>query len=273
VLQEFKLIREKYVLIVDDNLVGTREEHLEYCKSLFRAMIRADLGKKWVAQATINMADDEELLRLASGAGCIGVLIGFESVSVEGLREINKKFNSRGDRDFKTSIRRIQRHGILVAGSFIIGLDVHEPGIGRYIAENAYRYGLDVLDVTFLTPFPGTQLWDKMESENRIIANSFPEDWKYYTLTLPVARYRNLSWKDMLWEMETCYRTFYSYPRMTRRVLTNLWGMRKPFSTLGINLSCRRGALSFDRKIYRKLGLSHEEAGPNRNVMESEVRS
>jgi radical SAM superfamily enzyme YgiQ (UPF0313 family) len=66
VVQELKLIREKYVLIVDDNLIGIRKDHIARAKDLFQAMIQANLGKKWVAQVTINMADDEELLRLAA---------------------------------------------------------------------------------------------------------------------------------------------------------------------------------------------------------------
>ena len=88
VVQEFKLIREKRVLVVDDNLVGTRREHIARAKDLFRAMIEAKLNKEWVAQATINFADDEELLTLAVKAGCRVVFIGFESPVQEGLKEL-----------------------------------------------------------------------------------------------------------------------------------------------------------------------------------------
>jgi len=260
VLQEFKLIREKCVLVVDDNLVGTRKAHIDHAKDLFRAMIQASIRKKWFAQVTINMADDEELLRLAARAGCIGLFIGFESPSVQGLAEVCKKFNSHRGRDFKASVRRIQRHGILVVGSFIMGLDVDEQGIGREIADTAIRYGLDVLNVLFLTPLPGTRLWEKMESQGRIAANTFPEDWQYYTLSLPVARYRHLSWADMLREMEACYRAFYSYPRILRRVFANFWRTRHPINALVSNLSCRGTGLRFDRHTNRGLDLSRGKA-------------
>ena len=152
VVAEFKLIREKLVLIVDDNLVGTRRDHIERAKDLFREMIEADLGKKWVCQATINMADDEELLQLASRAGCVGAFIGFETTTDEGLAEVHKNYNIQKDRDFRASVRRIQRHGITVAGSFIMGLDVDRPGIGLNIADAANQYGVDMLNVLFLTP-------------------------------------------------------------------------------------------------------------------------
>jgi len=255
IVQEFKLIREKYVLIVDDNFIGTRKDHIAYTKDLLQAMIQANLGKKWIAQVTINIADDEELLRLAAKAGCSGVFIGFESPSVEGLVEVHKKFNIQKGRDFQASVRRIQRHGVLVVGSFIMGLDVDEPGIGQQIADTANRYGVDLLNTLFLTPLPGTRLWDKMESEGRIAANTFPEDWKYYTLTLPVARYNHLSWADILREMESCNRCFYSLSRILRRVWGNFWRRRKPIIALVSNLSVRKN-IRLDREAYRELNLS-----------------
>jgi radical SAM superfamily enzyme YgiQ (UPF0313 family) len=234
VVREFKSIREKRVLVVDDNLIGTRPEHIARAKDMFRAMEQANLRKEWVAQATINFADDEELLTLAAKAGCRGVFIGFESLSSEGLREVGKKFNLLKGRDFRASVKRIQRHNILVVGSFIIGLDIDEPGIGKRIAEVARQYGLDNLNVLFLTPLPGTRLWDQMKSQDRIAINTFPEDWKYYTLTFPVARYKHLSLNSIIEEMISCDRDFYSIPHILNRVLGNLWHRRQPLISLGI---------------------------------------
>ncbi len=249
IVREFQLIREKHVLLVDDNLIGTRPEHIARAKDLFRAMSQANLRKEWVAQVTINFADDEELLSLAAKAGCRGVFIGFESLSPEGLREIGKKFNLLKGRDFRTSVQRIQRHKILVVGSFVIGLDIDEPGIGKRIAEVASRYGVDNLNTLFLTPLPGTRLWDRMKSEDRIALNRFPEDWKYYTLTFPVARYRHLSLADVIQEKITCDRGFYSMPRILRRVWSNIWQRRKPWLSLVGNLSYRRN-IQLNRKVY-----------------------
>jgi radical SAM superfamily enzyme YgiQ (UPF0313 family) len=239
VVREFQLIREKHVLLVDDNLIGTRPQHIARAKDLFRAMAQANLRKEWIAQATINFADDEELLALAAKAGCSGIFIGFETPTPEGLLELGKKFNLLKCRDIRASVRRIQRHHILVAGSFIMGLDIDEPGIGKHIAEVACQYGVDSLNVLFLTPLPGTRLWDQMKSEGRIALDRFPEDWKYYTLTFPVARYKNLSLGDIIEEMMFCNREFYSMPRILRRLSGNLWQHRKPLISLVANLSSR----------------------------------
>jgi radical SAM superfamily enzyme YgiQ (UPF0313 family) len=249
IVREFQLIREKHVLVVDDNLIGTRDDHITRAKDLFRAMAQANLRKQWVGQASINFADDEELLMLAAKAGCSGVFIGFESPRPEGLRELGKKFNLLKGRDFCASVRRIQRHGILVVGSFIIGLDIDEPGIGKRIAEAASRYGVDNLNALFLTPLPGTRLWDQMRSEDRIALHAFPEDWKYYTLTFPVARYKNLSLEGIIEEMISCDRDFYSMPRILRRVWSSLWQRRKPLISLVGNFSYRNN-LRLNRKSY-----------------------
>ena len=250
VVREFQSIREKHVLIVDDNLIGTRAEHIARAKDLFRALAKADLGKKWVAQATVNFADDEELLSLAAKAGCAGVFIGFESPSPEGLRELGKKFNLVKSRDFRASVRRIQRHSILVVGSFIIGLDVDGPGIGKRISKAASHYGVDNLNLLFLTPLPGTRLWDEMKSAERLALDHFPEDWKYYTLTLPVARYRQLSQGDIIQETLNCNRSFYSLPRILGRVCRSAWHRCQPLISLVGNLSYR-GNIRLDCRRYK----------------------
>jgi radical SAM superfamily enzyme YgiQ (UPF0313 family) len=249
VVREFQLIREKHVLVVDDNLIGTSPQHIARAKDLFRAVAQANLGKEWVAQATINFADDEELLALAAKAGCRGVFIGFETPAPEGLRELGKKFNLLKGRDIRASVRRIQRHHILVAGSFIMGLDIDGPGIGKRIAEVGSQYGVDNLNVLFLTPLPGTRLWEQMKSEDRIALDRFPEDWKYYTLTFPVARYKHLSLGGIIEEMIFCNGEFYSMPRILRRVWGNLWQHRKPLISLVGNLSYR-GNIPLNRKAW-----------------------
>ncbi|MGA2498079.1 MAG: radical SAM protein, partial [Tepidisphaeraceae bacterium] len=258
VVEEFRTIHEKYVLVVDDNLIGTSAIHVARAKTLFRAMIAARLPHKWIAQVTVNMGDDDELLSLAAKAGCVGTFIGFESQTAEGLAEIGKKFNIVKGRDLGASVRRIQQHGILVVGSFIIGLDNDERGIGRRIADAARHYGVDMLNTLFLTPLPGTRLWDTMEAQGRISTEAFPQDWQYYTLTFPVAEYKHLSRREICQEMECCDRTFYSPWRMLRRLWRSVRHWHHPFISLVGNLSYRAG-LSSNRKAYRAFIATRDE--------------
>ncbi len=260
VIQEFRKIPEKDILIVDDNLIGTRKEHIEYTKTLLREMIAAKLGKRWIAQVTINMADDEELLALAKKAGCTGVFIGFESVSAEGLSEVSKKFSIRSSSRMRDSVRRIQKYGICVLGSFILGLDIDGKGSGEQIALTAKAYELDVLNVMVLTPLPGTRLWNTMEAENRMIHRVFPRDWKYFTLTFPVARYKNLTWEEIAAERESSYRIFYSYANILRRVIRSILHWGKAPVVLISNLVFRNNTLRLDRLAYATLDLTLDTA-------------
>jgi radical SAM superfamily enzyme YgiQ (UPF0313 family) len=257
VVSEFALIREKLVLVVDDNLIGTSQKHIARTKELFRAMIRARLNKRWIAQVTINMADDDELLALAARAGCAGVFIGFESPTMAGLKEVGKKFNLLNGRDLAASVRRIQQHKILVVGSFIMGLDSDEPGVGGRIAAAARHYGIDILNSLFLTPLPGTRLWDDFAAQGRIAAGAFPQDWRYYTLTFPVARYRRFSHAELLREMETCDGTFYSLRNILRRAWGSLWHRRKPLIALVASLSYRKNLRQSQRNCWDFLAARH----------------
>jgi radical SAM superfamily enzyme YgiQ (UPF0313 family) len=242
VIREFERVPEHLVLIVDDNLIGTRREHIKRAKGLFRAIIDANLKKKWIAQATINVANDDELLTLAAAAGCRGLFIGFESPKPEGLKELSGKNNLCKCQDFTEAVRRIQAHGILVAGSFIIGFDNDGPGIGRLIADTAERIGVDFVNVLFLTPLPGTRLWVEMESQNRVALDEYPEDWRYYTLTYPVARFAGLTLNDATREMLACSERFYTIPKLMRRLWRNLW--RRQSVPIGL-----AGALSYRNNI------------------------
>jgi radical SAM superfamily enzyme YgiQ (UPF0313 family) len=165
---------------VDDNLIGTREDHLEHSKELFRAMIRERLARPWICQATINFADDEELLGLAARSGCQGVFIGFESPTAEGLMAVSKKFNLQKGRDFCESVRRIQRHGMCVSALSLAGSRQTSRGLARRSLAPPRSMG-STPNVLILTPLPGTKLYVQMDREGRIRSNDYPQDWKYYT--------------------------------------------------------------------------------------------
>jgi radical SAM superfamily enzyme YgiQ (UPF0313 family) len=215
-------------------------------------MIREGLTRPWICQATINFADDDELLELAARSGCQGVFIGFESPTVEGLMAVGKKFNLQKGRNFRESVRRIQRHGMCVVGSFIIGIDTDQRGIGETVARAAKEYGIDAANVLILTPLPGTKLYAQMEREGRIRSNDYPQDWKYYTLTYPVADYRNLTWAEVVEEVNRFNESFYSYPQIVRRMLHLVRNTRSPrtfFVVLVANLSLRSNHL-LDRRLY-----------------------
>jgi hypothetical protein len=117
-----------------------------------------------------------------------------------------------------------------------------------------------------LTPLPGTRLWDQMKAQSRIPCDTFPQDWKYYTLTYPVARYQHLSLDDIIREMTSCNETFYSVPRIFRRVCSSFWHRRKPWISLAGNLSYR-GNLRRAAEAYASF--EHQRGDRHDGVKES----
>lgn len=184
---------------------------------------------------------------MAHRAGCVGLFIGFESVTPEGLPELGRKSAMLSGRNIPAAVERIHKHGMLVVGSFIMGLDSDRPGVGPLIATEALRYGVDNINVLFLTPLPGTQLWKELEAERRISMNDFPEDWQYYTLNYPVAHYKYLTVERIVQEMTEYNRTFYSSRNTLGRLGRNLCTDRGPLLGLVSNLTSRRNSQRFAR--------------------------
>ena len=119
------------------------------------------------------------------------------------------------------------------------GFNSNYPPTERFTRKTFFEFDLCLAGTKCQDGLPGTQLWDQMKVEGRISLNAFPEDWKYYTLTYPVARYKHLSLDGIIQEMISCNRNFYSTPRILRRVCGNVWQRRAPLISFVGNLSCR----------------------------------
>ena len=123
----------------------------------------------------------KELLSLMRGSGCRQVLVGLESPNqspLEGV-ELHANFKARRAGSNLDAVRRIQDHGITANGCFILGLDRHTPDIFEEVYEFALKVPLYDVQITILTPFPGTPLYDRLLAEGRILE---PERWDLCTL-------------------------------------------------------------------------------------------
>lgn len=170
--------RKKLFFFVDDNITSNMAE----AKELFRALI--PLKIKWVSQASINAAHDEEFLQLLVRSGCQGVLIGFESLNPANLAKMNKSFNSmRGG--FETALSNLRRHGIRVYGTFVFGYDGDTPESFGETVDFARRHGFYIAAFNHLTPFPGTPLYDRLKGEGRLLYESWWMDDAYSYNMIP----------------------------------------------------------------------------------------
>src|SRR5262249_32910410 len=136
---------------------------------------------RWFTEADIRIAEDDELLGLMRDSGCQQVLIGLESprrLSLEGV-ELRTNWKARQQEGYKTAIAKIQSYGITVNGCFILGLDgdsteVFDDVLGFVKESNLYE-----VQITFLTPFPGTPLYSRLKQEGRILRDGA---WELCTL-------------------------------------------------------------------------------------------
>lgn len=161
----------EYIFIADDNAMAQRS----HAKGLFE--IFKELRVRWMGFATIEIAKDAELLKLAGESGCISLFIGFESLQKENLDGPKKRF--QGLEDLTGFIERIHDQGIGIQGSFIFGFDHDDPGVFERTVEFIHQNRIELPTFSVLTPFPGTPLWERLEREGRI----FDRDWSHYDMS------------------------------------------------------------------------------------------
>lgn len=254
VLAEVSQLKNRLVLFVDDNIVG----HQAHARRLFREL--ASLKVKWMAQSSLKIAEDRELLRLAADSGCAGLFIGFESLGTENLRQVGKSMVNRAEQ-FLEYIQRIHSYGIGIEGAFIFGLDNDDEGVFRRTVDFARRARLALAQFGIVTPFPGTPLHREMEAEGRIV----DRDWSHYTISHAVSRPLQMSRKALEEGFAWAYRDFYSYRSMVRRLLPGL--RRHPWLFLQLNLSFRYviermlQQRSQERKRWGEASLADHAAG------------
>jgi len=169
VIAEIRMIKsiwpKPFIEFADDNTFANRR----HGKQLLRALQPESI--RWFTETDISVARDPELLALMRDSGCAQVLIGLESPLTEGLRGIETKsdWKARQRDSYLTAIRRIQDHGISVNGCFVLGLD--GTGLESFDAVRKFvrESGLHEVQITILTPFPGTPLHARLKRTGRLL--------------------------------------------------------------------------------------------------------
>jgi radical SAM superfamily enzyme YgiQ (UPF0313 family) len=155
------------IFFVDDNFIGNKT-YLK--KRLLPALIAWRQNKKgcvFYTEASINLADDPELLKLMARAGFDSVFIGIESPDEGSLTECRKVQNK--NRDLLHDVRRIQRAGLQVLGGFIVGFDSDTPSTFQRHIDFIQKSGIVTAMVGILQAPPGTRLFERLQKENRVV--------------------------------------------------------------------------------------------------------
>jgi len=163
VLEVKKHFPGKLIMFADDNLFLDRK----YSKELLNEL--KTLKVRWVAQSDIAVGSDDELLELIYESGCLFLLIGFESINPENLKTMNKSsWKYKQLNNYPMYIENIQKHGIIVFGSFIFGLDNDDNNVFKNVVEFMDRNNITG-QLTIATPLPGSRMMERLQSEDRLL--------------------------------------------------------------------------------------------------------
>lgn len=179
VAEEIAAIREvwdqPFIELADDNTFVVKHHGRELVEAI------GEFGIHWFTETDISVAEDSRLLDLLAQSGCRELLIGLESPTVEGLEgvELKRNWKRRQVDKYREAVGIVQGHGIAVNACFVLGLDGDGPEVFEAIARFVEETNPFDVQITVLTPFPGTPLYDRLLAEGRIIE---PGAWEKCTL-------------------------------------------------------------------------------------------
>lgn len=212
VLAEIREVKKYWRLaqigFADDNMFVNRK----FSQALVDAF--ATLNFSWFAVCDISVASSEKFLADLHASGCRTLLIGFESVIKQNVQSLNTDhWKSKRFGRYAEYIEKIQRHGIGVYGSFILGFDADNEQTVEKTISFINDHNLLGAQITILTPFPGSRLRDRLEKEDRILHS----DWKWYTVWNAVVRHPRFTPEQLEANLLKIYRAIYNVDSNKRR--------------------------------------------------------
>ncbi|PLX11804.1 MAG: B12-binding domain-containing radical SAM protein [Marinilabiliales bacterium] len=236
VLDEIEQTKGEKLLFVDDNLIGYSKKSVRRTIDLLKGMKKRGINKQWFTQASINIADNDEVLQLMADTNCKMVLIGIEAEKLDALIETNKSLNEKvGVENYNAIFDKLHSYGIGVLGTLIFGLDTDTADDLRRRVKWIIESKIDAFQTSVLTPFPGTGTYKKMLLENRIRYNNFPSDWqrmRFFENVIHPAKMTHDELNDVLKEVwselfseKTILKKFIMTLKETKNRDTAIWTM------------------------------------------------
>ena len=202
---EFTASGEPYAVFIDNNLGSRRDYLLSLCQTL------RPLRKIWSAAVTIDVTDDPALVREMALAGCMGVFVGFESLSDHNLADARKKTPKTSE--YARRVRILHDHGIQVNGSFVLGFDHDRKDVFTQTAQWVEDNRLECATFHILTPYPATPLFRQMEAEGRLLHR----DWSRYDTGHAVFRPKHMTPEELEQGYAWIYQRLFSHTSIWHR--------------------------------------------------------
>jgi radical SAM superfamily enzyme YgiQ (UPF0313 family) len=198
--------RARRAIFIDLNLIADRA----YASELFEALV--PLGIQWYGLATTLLCEDVSLLDLAARSGCRGLLIGLESIRPANLQGIHKRFNHPDS--YARVVQMLHERNIALQGCFVFGMDHDTEDVFQETAEFVVDIGIDLPRFAILTPFPGTALYQQLDSQDRILTRR----WELYDGQHAVFQPQQMSVESLRLGNQQAWQYAYRWRSIARRL-------------------------------------------------------
>jgi radical SAM superfamily enzyme YgiQ (UPF0313 family) len=209
------------------NLIASPKKTMEIMQQI------KDFNLRWWSPCSVDILDHEELIAAVAEAGCMVLQFGFDSISKETLKSMNKQFNIKSD--YRELIKKCHDYGIEVSGSFIFGWDTDTKDVFENTVEFAKDADIDFPVYFPLTPFPGTDIYETYKSQGRIVTN----DWSKYNWNTCVYIPKNMTQAELLSGCHYAFEESYSARNIIHRLFSRPRGLKEIMLLLFISASGR----------------------------------
>ncbi len=236
------------VFFVDDNFIGNRKYLKERLLPALMEWREGKVGMPFNTEASIDLADDDELIELMVAAGFDKVFIGIETPDEESLVECRKSQNT--NRDLIADVKRLQRMGLRVQAGFIVGFDHDLPNIFQRQIDFIQQSGIVTAMVGLLQAPPGTGLYERMKEEGRLLSKFAGDNTSGATNIIP-----KMGLETLHEGYQQLMQTIYSPRHYYQRVKTFLREYQPPKIKAPLDW---QHLMAFPRSVYR-LGILGKE--------------
>jgi radical SAM superfamily enzyme YgiQ (UPF0313 family) len=210
VLAEIEQQEHDFVFLVDNNISADKKKFKSFLKAIM------PLGIKWISQTDVRVADDPNLLKLMQKSGCVGLVIGFETLDKNNLSMMNKPQNINHLTRYDDLVKRIHDHGIAMWAAFLLGYDADTKDTFNIVLEFALKHKFFFAAFNQLIPYYGTPIYQKLAQQKRLLFDKWWLDENYrfgYSTFLP----KNMSPEELTLGCMQARMTFNSFGNILRR--------------------------------------------------------
>ena len=235
VVNEIKSLKNKLIFFIDDNIAVDSKRSIK----LFKAL--KILNIKWFSQMSINTANDTKLLKLMRESGCLGVLIGFESLSKRNLKLMGKSWN-KSIQSYDEALRKIKDFGFIIYATFIFGYGFDDEKVFKRTYNFAMKHKFFLSAFNHLVPFPGTPLYSKLKKENRLLYKKWwlSEDYKFGDIAFKPKKVSPKELADLCQKYRQKFYTLNSTIKRASNIKCNLQSFKVGLNFFLLNLLFRK---------------------------------